>query len=84
MCIGKAASLAIEDFSSRFMIFEGSSSDMIGSLLKGIEGFLAKVGESTSSPMDPSGGEAFSYLVAVFQRPTAVLPAKTSKDFSCP
>lgn len=117
--IGKAASLAIEDFSSRFMIFEGSSSDMIGSLeaalikwkkplwnsyldgfgnhdpgsgryeqaksdwdvvhpgriwankckgktparqslLKGIEGFLAKVGESTSLPMDPSGGEAFS------------------------
>ena len=117
--IGKAATLTIEDFSSRFMIFEGSSSDMIGSLeaalikwkkplwnsyldgfgnhdpgsgryeqaksdwdvvhpgriwankckgktparqslLKGIEGFLAKVGESTSLPMDPSGGEAFS------------------------
>jgi len=67
------------------MIFEGASSDMIGtleaavvhpgrswaekckgktptreSLLKGIEAFLSKVGESTSLPMDPSGGDAFA------------------------
>lgn len=117
--IGKVASLALEDFSCRFVIFDGSSSDMIGTLeaalikwkkplwnsyldgfgnhdpgkgryeqaksgwdlvhpgrswaekckgktptkkalLKGIEAFLAKVGESTSLSMDPSGGEAFS------------------------
>ena len=30
------------------------------SLLKGIEAFLSKVGESTSLPMDPSGGDAFA------------------------
>lgn len=117
--IGKVGSIKLKDFSCRFMIFEGASSDMIGtleaavikwkkplwnsyldgfgnhdpgngryeqsksgwdvvhpgrpwaekckgktptreSLLKGIESFLAKVSESTSQPMDPSGGDAFS------------------------
>lgn len=117
--ISKVNSLAIDDFSCRFMIFEGASSDMIGTLeaalikwkkplwnsfldgfgnhdpgkgryeqaksdwdvvhtgrpwakkckgktptkrflLKGIEEFLAKVGEPSSVAKDPSGGNAFN------------------------
>lgn len=116
--IRRVGSLAIEDFSCRFMIFEGASSDMIGtleasvikwkrpiwnsfldgfgnhdpgkgryeqaksdwdvvhpgrswavkckgktptraSLLRGIETFLSNVGQSSSGPMDPSGGSDF-------------------------
>jgi len=116
--IRKVASLSIDDFSCRFMIFEGASSDMIGtleaavikwkrpiwnscldgfgnhdpgkgrykqaksdwdvvhpgrpwavkckgktpsraSLLKGIENFWARVGQTSSGAMDPSGGTDF-------------------------
>ncbi|HMO16403.1 MAG TPA: Eco29kI family restriction endonuclease [Pirellulaceae bacterium] len=117
--IAAAKNLSIDDFSCRFMIFEGASSDMIGTLeasiikwkrplwnsfldgfgnhtpgkgrfeqarsewdvihpgrpwaekckgktrarqtiMAGIEAFLAEVGNTDSSPMSPSGGEAFS------------------------
>ena len=116
--IKKTDSLAIEDFSCRFMIFEGQSSDMIGTfeaylikwkkplwnsfldgfgnhdpggrryeqsksdwdvvhpgriwaerckgptrtrdqIVSGIEPFLSKISQSSSLPMDPSGGSAF-------------------------
>lgn len=117
--INAATNIAIEDFSCRFMIFEGTSSDMIGTfeaavikwkrplwnsfldgfgnhtpgsgrfeqapsewdvvhpgrawakkckgktrprqlIIAGIEEFLAKVGSVSGTPMDPSGGNAFS------------------------
>lgn len=116
--IKKVNSLSLDDFSCRFMIFEGASSDMIGTveaalikwkkplwnsfldgfgnhdpgngryeqaksdwdvvhsgrawaekckgetpdrdtLMQGIKEFLDRVGESTSTPMDPSGKGAF-------------------------
>ena len=117
--INAVSSLSINDFSCRFMIFEGASSDMIGTLeasvikwkrplwnsyldgfgnhtpglgrfeqaasewdvvhpgrpwaekckgktrarqtiVTGIKNFLAEVGNTDSSPMNPSGGTAFS------------------------
>ena len=117
--INAVSSLSIDDFSCRFMIFEGASSDMIGTLeasvikwkrplwnsyldgfgnhtpgigrfeqaasewdvvhpgrpwaekckgktrprqtiVTGIESFLAEVGNTDSSSMNPSGGTAFS------------------------
>jgi len=117
--VAAASNLSLDDFSCRFMIFEGPSSDMIGtleasiikwkrplwnsyldgfgnhtpgsgrfeqapsewdvvhpgrpwaekckgktrqrqSILAGIEEYLTEVGNISSSPMDPSGGTAFS------------------------
>lgn len=117
--INAVEDLSVDDFSCRFMIFEGASSDMIGTfeasiikwkrpmwnsyldgfgnhtpgsgrfeqapsewdvvhpgrawaanckgktrsrqvIIAGIEAYLAEVGNSDSSPMNPSGGTAFS------------------------